>query len=367
MYNETELNYIWLDSFAIPFKKRKNIISLCGGINFVKAKLIANESSFEKYLSIEQINAMKNALTEEYITKIIETLNNYAIKALTIESVGYPEQLKSTSEPPMVLYVIGDYEIFNSKKCFAVVGTRRATYYGREVCSRFCETLIDAGLILVSGLAFGIDTCVAETAVSKSAQTIAVLAGGLDSIYPSQNQDLSRRILSNGGALVSEYPPGIKPTKFSFLERNRIISGLSLGVLVVEAGEHSGAEATANDCIEEGRELFVIPGNITSASSAGCNKIINAYPTVFCISPKQILKSLNINIEEKNQDDNNAQLTLEENLVLDCLNDEKSVDEICEDTKLLPNIVITALTSLEMLGLIKKTSGNYYVKITLKN
>ncbi|MBO4570040.1 MAG: DNA-processing protein DprA [Clostridia bacterium] len=365
MLNQKELDYLWLDSFMIPLKKKAKIIEACGGISFVKEKFKKNSDLFSKFLDKETISKMEACLDESYIEKLVDSLNKYYISVVTIESESYPKLLKEIADPPLVLYARGDVSLMN-EKCLAMVGTRRATSYGREVTNAFAKKLSKAGLIMVSGLAFGIDTCVAESVVNIHGKTIAVLGGGLDSIYPSQNDELSRRIVRDGGLLLSEYPVGVRPTQYSFLERNRIISGLSLGTIVVEAGERSGAISTANDAIDQNRELFVIPGNITSLESLGCNNLIYSYPEAFCSSVNQILERFGLSSQEsiKKAD---IQFSIEAQKILDALNEEMDVDELAQLTNLAPKILMSELSKLEIGGIIKKTSGNYYAKITLQN
>ena len=365
MINNIEKEYVWLDCFMLPLKKRYKLIEFAGGILKVRETVLKFKSGLEKILTDETIELMQKNASDSFLDKKIKELEKFGIEVISIESEAYPELLKEISEPPLVLYTRGDASILN-KKCLAVVGTRSATSYGREVATSFCKKLIKAGLVLVSGLAYGIDTCVANSSVSLTSPTIAVLGGGLDNIYPAQNTNLANLIVNNGGCLVSEYPIGVKPTKGSFLERNRIVSGLSLGVLVVEAGDKSGAQSTANDAVSEGRELFVVPGNITSRMSAGCNKLLLALPTAICLSAEQVLKTLNIEpAEEKMR--KNKQYSIEENLILKALSEEKSFDELAEITKIDSKSLLSTLSSLEINGIIKNTTGNYYAKITWQN
>lgn len=373
MYSITDRLYIWLDSFSLTYNKKLEMISISGGIDnlFVALKTSEYKDKIKKIVSEQTYERMVLCANEAYIDKLIETLDNLNIYCLIIENSYYSKLLSNIADPPFVLYTKGDVKLLN-KNCLAVVGTRKPTRYGREVAEDFSKKLANSGLVLCSGLAFGIDTCVAQACVDLKLPTIAVLAGGLDSIYPAANFNLSEQILNFGGLLVSEYPPHVKPTQYSFLERNRIISGISLGVLVVEAGERSGATATANDAIEQGRELFVIPGNITSYASVGCNNLINAMPDCFCIRADQILKTLKIDTNNdtkntsKEKTASSIQFGFEENLILDAMGQEElSVDELQEITQIDAKTLLSKLTTLEIGGIIKKVAGNYYVKINL--
>jgi len=197
------------------------------------------------------------------------------IEEISIESEYYPEQLKEIYDAPLKLYVLGNKELLNQIG-IAIVGTRKASEYGKKVALQFSRALSEIGFNIISGLALGIDSCAHLGTLQQGSlgKTIAVLGSGLDEIYPKQNVELARQILKNGGCVVSEYPIGTKPEKLNFPQRNRIISGLSKGVLVVEAGEKSGSLITADFALEQGREVFAVPGNICNSTSNGTNDLI---------------------------------------------------------------------------------------------
>ena len=197
------------------------------------------------------------------------------IEEIFIEDKEYPEQLKNIYDPPLKLYVLGNKEILNQKG-IAIVGTRKATEYGKKVAFQFAKELCGKGINIISGLAVGIDTYAHMGAIQPkcTGKTIAVLGSGLDEIYPKENIDLAKQIIKSGGCIISEYPIGTKPENLNFPQRNRIISGLSEGVLVVEASEKSGSLITADFALEHGREVFAVPGNIYSNVSRGTNNLI---------------------------------------------------------------------------------------------
>lgn len=183
------------------------------------------------------------------------------IRRITIEDKDYPELLKKIPSPPPAIYVRG--EIFPKENCFAVVGARNCSSYGRRMAKEISSDLVEAGLTIVSGLALGIDAEAHRTAVEKHERTIAVLGTGVDnkSIYPGENLRLAEEILKNNGCLVSEYPPGTRGAKYTFPQRNRIISGLSLGIVVIEAKEKSGSLITAGWAKKQQRKIFSVPGS----------------------------------------------------------------------------------------------------------
>ena len=197
------------------------------------------------------------------------------IKEIKIDSKEYPEQLKNIYNPPLKLYVLGNVDILK-KTNIAIVGSRNSSKYGEKIALQFSKNLCENGINIVSGLAIGIDTYAHLGAVitKSKGKTIAVLGSSFDEIYPKKNIELAKKIIEKGGCIVTEYPLGTKPQKIHFPQRNRIISGLSKGVLVVEAGEKSGALITADFALEQGKEVFAIPGNISNFTSVGTNNLI---------------------------------------------------------------------------------------------
>lgn len=209
------------------------------------------------------------------------------IEEISINSKEYPEKLKNIYDPPSKLYVLGNKGLLHQKG-IAIVGARKATQYGREVAYKISKELAENGINIISGLAIGIDACahlgaiqaesitqnIIQQSISKIGKTIAVLGGGINNIYPKENIKLAREIIKSGGCIISEYPLNSKPEKLHFPQRNRIISALSDGVLVVEASKTSGALITAEFALEQGKDVFAIPGDITREQSKGCNELI---------------------------------------------------------------------------------------------
>ena len=209
----------------------------------------------------------------------MEKLDRYKVKVLTWHDSDYPSRLKEIYDYPPVLYIRGSL-LPEDEWCLAVVGTRRATVYGRQVAEEIATDLAQSRITIVSGLAKGIDSVAHTAALEAGGRTIAVCASGLDIVYPAENANLARRIMQRG-ALVSEYALGTKPRADNFPRRNRIMSGMSLGVLAVEAGQSSGALITANLALEQNREVFAVPGSILSPSSVGTNRLIQVEPSWF--------------------------------------------------------------------------------------
>ena len=196
------------------------------------------------------------------------------IEEINFTSEKYPKQLREIYNPPKKIYAIGNIEILNNLG-IAIVGSRKATEYGKKVALKLSQDLSKNKIVIVSGLAKGIDSYAhIGTLNYKNGKTIAVLGSGIKEIYPKENIELARKIVKNGGCIISEYLPNDKPNKMNFPERNRIISGLSKGIVIVEASEKSGALITADFALEQGREVFAVPGDIYSNTSIGTNKLI---------------------------------------------------------------------------------------------
>jgi DNA processing protein len=282
------------------------------------------------------------------------------IKEITIEDKNYPELLRKIKNPPKKLYIRG--KIKNKENCFAIVGTRNCSDYGKRVALDFSGKLLDAGITIVSGMAPGIDTFSHRAAIERKKRTIAVLGTGLDekSIFPKENILLSRKIIEYGGCLISEYPPNTKGTKFTFPQRNKIISGLSLGTLIVEAKEKSGSLITANYTIKQKRKLFAIPGQIYSLNSKGTNNLIKN-GAILASDVNDILKELKIKNIEKNIKKEIEGDNKEENLILNILKEEPlHIDKIIEKTNLPPQKVAGILTILEYKDKIENLGGNVF-------
>jgi DNA processing protein len=203
-----------------------------------------------------------------------DRLINDAVSYLTWNDELYPKQLQGIRNPPFVLYAKGDISVLTAEHPVAIVGTRRITSYGRDVTQTLTRDLVDAGCLIVSGLAMGVDAVAHQTTIAAKGETVAVLGCGVDCCHPTENQAIYNSIVSGYGVVVSEYPLGMKPSKGSFPSRNRIIAGLSDGVVVTEGTEDSGALITAKDAFENGRSVFAVPGPITSGLSKGPNKLL---------------------------------------------------------------------------------------------
>jgi len=290
----------------------------------------------------------------------MEKLDHYGVKVFTCHDTGYPSRLKEIYDYPPLLYVRGSLQP-QDEWCLAVVGTRRATVYGRQVTEEIVADLARSKITIVSGLARGIDSVAHHSTLETGGRTIAVFGCGLDIVYPSENASLARSIMQQG-ALISEYPLGTKPRADNFPRRNRIMSGLSLGVLVVEAGETSGAMITARLALEQNREVFAIPGSILSPASRGTNNLIQEGAKLVR-NYTDILQELNLmavarQIEMKEV----IPASDTESLLLKQMGAEPThIDEVCRSSGLPVSTVSSTLAMMELKGLVKQVGIMNYV------
>lgn len=276
----------------------------------------------------------------------------------------YPELLKEIADFPRRLYYHGDLSVAK-QRCVAIVGTRKATAVGRETARRFARELAAAGLPIVSGLALGVDTAAHEGALEASGRTIAVLGNGIDWVYPRQNKGLAERILETGGALVSEYPPGTDAFPSNFLARNRIVSGLASGIIIIEAPRNSGSLVTANFALEQNREVFVVPGPLNHENYIGSHDLIRAGARLVA-KPEDVLEDLGLASAAAEQKDASmlAVLNDEQRKIYQALREAGeavSVDKIHEITKMEVSAIGRNLTPLLIKSIIKEEGGRYFL------
>jgi DNA processing protein len=296
------------------------------------------------------------------LEKMMERLERLHITVLTWADEGYPRRLKEVNQSPPVLYLRGSI-LPEDSWAVAVVGTRRITIYGRQIAEEIGTYLAQNGITIVSGLARGVDAVVHEAALKAGGRTVAVLGCGVDRIYPPENQKMAERMISQG-ALVSDYPLGTPPEAINFPPRNRIISGLSLATVVVEAGETSGALITATFAAEQGREVLAVPGNIHSPQSKGTNRLLaqGARPL---LEMGDVLDAIKL---EKAQTYRQAQIALPqdaaESAILNLLGMEPlHIDDIQSQAGLSIEKVSATLTVMELKGMVRQVGGMNYVAI----
>lgn len=289
------------------------------------------------------------------------------IKALSVKDKAYPANLRYIFDPPRTIYIKGDI-IPQDNIAIAIVGSRCASYYGLKNAEDISFKLAARGITIISGLARGIDSAAHRGALKADGRTIAVLGSGLNIIYPSENKPLAERIIQKG-AVISELPLNTPPLRQNFPRRNRIISGLSLGVVVVEAARRSGALITANYALEQGREVFALPGKINSCTSQGTNNLIKQGAKLVesiedIIEELEPLKSMLVKqIESENSARLKPDLPEDEKQIYLCLSSEPlPIDEIIQKTNLSYGRLLTSLLKLEHKRLVKELPGKMFVK-----
>lgn len=292
-----------------------------------------------------------------------ESIKQMGIKWLTIFDDTYPKLLSQIYDPPTILYYKGEIQK-GDEKAIAVVGTRKMTGYGKVVTEQFSRALVLYGLTIVSGLARGVDSEAHKIAIDASGRTLAVLGGGLNHIFPPENTPLAEKIADGFGAVISEFPPNYPSLPGNFPARNRIISGLSLAVLVTEAAEDSGSLITARYALEQGRDVFAVPGPITSTLSKGPIDLIKeGARAVF--SAEEILEELGINKVQSAKFKVQTELVLSEaeKKILDCLeNETMHIDEICRRLNLSAAQTSAFLLKMEISGLVQNLGSGTYCK-----
>jgi len=299
-----------------------------------------------------------------YADKQLEKMLKYGAKALSFWDAEYPPLLKEIYDPPLVLFYEGNVEILQ-RDCFAVVGTRTPSQYGISQTRAIAAGLTQRGFCIVSGMARGIDSEAHKAALAAEGTTIAVLGCGIDVVYPKENSKLKKQIAEKG-LVISEFPMNASPEGQNFPRRNRIISGLSVGTLVAEAGPKSGALITAAYAADQNREVFALPGDVTRLSCQGCNRIIRNHTAALAASADDILETLGrlvkagkIPSEAKPEPD----LTGTPLNIFNCLSYEPLyIDDLAHKVNLTTSEVLTVLLELEMDELVKSLPGKYYVR-----
>ena len=293
----------------------------------------------------------------------IKRVSDSGVHAVTWHHDEYPPRLKEIYDPPPVLYLRGEL-LPEDERSVAVVGTRRPTAYGREAAYRLSSDLARSGVAIVSGLARGIDSIAHRAAMEAGQRTIAVFGSGLDVVYPREHSKLADEIAQNG-TLMSEHPLGARPSAHNFPRRNRIISGITLGTVVMEAGEHSGALITAGHALEQNREVFAVPGNIFSPASRGTNRLIKQSGAKLVSDYEDVLEELNLSSL-------GPQLEMaalfpkdeSESQVLHYVTfDPVHIDEIIRDSRMPISTVSSALAMMELKGLVKQVGGMNYIRL----
>ena len=358
-----------------PTKARKLVEHFGSAPAVLRASLTELEGSGIQAVSAQSLATGKSAeLAREELARAADA----SVTVLCMDDALYPRRLKEIYDPPIILYVRGDAEVLN-KPGIAMVGTRHPTPYGSGMAERLACDLAAQGLVIISGMARGVDTASHRGSISAKGKTIAVFGTGVDVIYPKENSRLSEQILSFGGALVSEFAMGSFAAPQNFPIRNRILSGMSIGVLVVEAAEYSGTRITARLALEQNRDVFAVPGNVTNKNSWGPNtlikqgaKLVATWEDVWEDLPTEVRLALTPPPSPESSSTSSASLFPDDGLppherrILSLLKADEAthIDEIVEklESELSSSEIFAALFELELNGKVRQMPGKNFVK-----
>jgi len=331
--------------------------------------LVAKRSELRKVEGIgnevaEQISMWESTVD---LAAELERVRDFGSTVITQESPSYPRPLREIHAPPIVLYVWGELQE-RDHHAIGVIGARRTTHYGMESAKKLSYQLAYAGLTVISGLARGIDTAAHQGALAAKGRTVAVIGAGLAKLYPPENAVLAEKIRSGNGAIVSEFSMAVEPDRQTFPIRNRIISGWSHGILVVEAGLNSGALITSAQALEQGRSVYAVPGHINAPSAMGSNRLIQQGAKLV-MDASDILDDLQILLPDTKPSPEAAArplppLSEEERRVYDAIEQtETPIDDIAAKSELPTSMVSSILLQLELKRLVKQLPGKYFVKL----
>ncbi len=354
--------WIWLSSLTQISPRRKNRLLKHFGDPALLWEAGESELRATKFCTPGMISSLLDKAARNNADRLLEGIFQCNADVVTIQDTDYPHALRYIADPPVVLYVRGKLEA--DALCVAVVGSRKASFYGLDVARRLSRELAEHGVTIVSGLARGVDAKSHWGALEGGGKTIAVLGCGVDIIYPPENRELMSRICESG-AVISEYLPGIKPVPYHFPARNRIISGLSQGVAIVEANEKSGSLITADFALEQGRDVFAVPGNINSANSTGTNRLIRDGAKII-VGTGDILEELKIEPHEDSSFYGQRRIPEiklgadEKSIAQRLLNGPAHIDAIAMDCGISVQLTSSVLIMLELSGFVEQLPGKYF-------
>jgi len=359
-YSERDV-LIWLNSLGIRGRVVERLMHVFPDIREV-LEVKDSRLQYIKGIQSKTLNKIINNRNKRYIEGLFNKLEIHQSKIITILDKEYPESLNNIYERPYVLHGKGNMTQ-EDRLAIGIVGARKSTSYGKWACEKFTKELVDLGVTIVSGLALGIDTIAHKTAIENNGRTIAVLGNGIDRVYPKRNKKLYEEIPKNG-MILTEFSHGTVPLPYNFPQRNRIISGLSLGIIVIEAKEKSGSLITAHHALEQGKDVFAVPGNINSIYSKGTNLLIKdgARPLLSMEDMMEEIRELQLSLSEKKKKSIDcSQFSKIEMSIIDTLEEGPlHCDLISYKSGLDITNVISTLTVLELKGVVKEISGRIF-------
>ena len=352
---------------AVPGVGPTRLRALIGRFKTPEAVFKASVRDLVTVEGIDQITARKIKTSTDggFAKDQLSRLNKHLARVVTFWDSEYPENLRKIYDPPAFLFVKGNLQK-EDKYSIGVVGTRSPSAYGKLIAEKICGELAQWGITVVSGMARGIDTLCHWGALKAGGRTVAILGSGLDVIYPNENRGLAKEIVARG-ALVSEFPMGTEPDAPNFPRRNRIICGMSLGTVVIEAGERSGALLTAAMALEQNREVYAVPGNINSPKSVGTNrlikegaKLVQSVEDIFA----ELGPQLNTHLKKGKLVEPKVSLTAEERKLLESLSEEPlHIDVIAQKNGLPTSRALATLLSLELKDVVKQLAGKVFIRM----
>jgi DNA processing protein len=343
----------------------KQLIAHCGG---VEAVFKESRTALEKIPNIGSvvISNIKNQKVLKRAEEEIKYIRKNNITPLFYTSKDFPSRLSNCHDSPIMLYYKGNTPL-NNRRVVSIVGTRRATNYGKEICNEICTHLKDYDVLILSGLAYGIDSCAHRSAIENGTSTVAVLGHGLHTVYPAQNRRLAEKMTENGG-LLTEFISNTKPDRENFPKRNRIVAGMSDAIIVVESGRKGGAIITADLGNSYNRDVFAVPGRSGDEFSIGCNYLIRTNRAALIENGSNLTYFMGwekSDVKTSVQQKLFVDLSDDEQCVFDCVSQHKeiSIDRISIITAIKPSIVASTLLKLEFEGMIKALPGKLFKKI----
>lgn len=356
-----------LGLYSIPTIGPSRMRKLISIFNSPESVLNASARKLKEIEGIDHktISRIKEGPNVEFVKSQLLLMKEHDVKILTYWDSTYPDRLKKIYDPPAFLFYKGNTKLL-ANPAIGIVGTRIPSSYGKLITERFTAELVENNFTIISGFARGIDTIAHTTTLKNKGDTIAILGNGIDLVYPAENKKLFNEMVEHG-LIITEYPMGTNPDGGNFPKRNRIISGISVGVLIPEAGARSGALITALYAVDQDREVFCIPGPITSGKSAGVNKLIKdgaklvlGVDDILC----ELNQQLNLNFEKKVQDAKELNLTGNYKLIYEILDHEPiHVDQLAIKANLSPAETLSALLTLELMGVIRQMAGKMFIRL----
>ena len=354
-FTKEEVSRIWLSYADLPPAKMTAILDAYGSAN---AYFSDFSQKMWELLPIGAYNALTRLHEREALVKELDTLHDLGVRVLTEPISRFSDML----EPPLLLYTLGDISLLEAERIISIVGTRKASAYGKMMAQSIGEGLAKQGVVIANGFARGIDSAALEGALRIDGKCIAFLGCGIDSVYPPENRELYRQILDNGGLVVSEYPPGAPPSAHHFPQRNRLISAVADGVLLIEAKpDGSGGTITVNHAMEQGKEVFVLPGPVNNELYQVPHALIrDGARLVTCAA--DIMEDMGWEAAAKEALE--TEITKEQKQIVELLGKgDASFDEIAAACDQTAGDLNSNLTILEIMGIIKKSAGRIYMKV----